>query len=282
MTIHPTLRCDCGGQFLRPAFAYSSAPVGETPFDLGAQTYRRNYDQCSVCQHWFGRHDLDLSRLYEHDYVSATYGGTDGLRRRFDKIMALPADCSDNAQRVARVCKFALANGIDPQTGPRLLDVGAGLGVFPATAKRAGWNVRALDLDRRMTAHIEEATGVPAETVDLFKLDLAVVGLFDAITLNKVLEHVEDPVAMLERSRELLGENGFVYVEVPDVAAAVDGSGREEFFIEHHHVFSPASVAMMAQRAGFSVRSVERLREPSSKFTVAAFLMRPTALSTPR
>ena len=94
----------------------------------------------------------------------------------------------------------------------------------------------------------------------------------DAITFNKVLEHVEDPVAMLAAARPLLAAGGFVYVEVPDAeGAAAHGPGREEFFIEHHHVFSAASTAMMAARAGLATLAVERLREPSGKFTLRAF-----------
>jgi hypothetical protein len=87
-----------------------------------------------------------------------------------------------------------------------------------------------------------------------------------------VLEHVEDPLALLIAARALLSPTGFVYVEVPDVAAAADGPGREEFFVEHHHVFSAASLAMMAARAGFVARTIESLREPSGKFTLRAFL----------
>ena len=98
------------------------------------------------------------------------------------------------------------------------------------------------------------------------------IGPVDAITFNKVLEHVEDPVTMLAAARPLLGAGGFVYVEVPDAeGAALHGPGREEFFIEHHHVFSAASTAMMAGRAGFATLAVERLREPSGKFTLRAF-----------
>ncbi len=53
-----------------------------------------------------------------------------------------------------------------------------------------------------------------------------------------------------------------------------DGPDREEFFIEHLHVFSMASLGLLAQRAGFAVDSAERLREPSGKYTLVAFLSR--------
>ena len=81
---------------------------------------------------------------------------------------------------------------------------------------------------------------------------------------------------MLARVHDNLTEQGLVYVEVPDgEAAAADGPGREEFFVEHLHVFSAASLPMAAARAGFAVRALERIREPSTKYTLVAFLEEP-------
>jgi hypothetical protein len=63
---------------------------------------------------------------------------------------------------------------------------------------------------------------------------------------------------------------------VPDgEAAAADGPGREEFFIEHWHAYSASSLALTAERAGFRLEELERLREPSTKFTLRAFLSLP-------
>jgi hypothetical protein len=78
---------------------------------------------------------------------------------------------------------------------------------------------------------------------------------------------------MLRRCHSLIAKAGFVYLELPDgEAAGREGPGREEFFIEHHHVFSAASVAMLSTRAGFDVLEMQTLREPSTKHTIRAFL----------
>src|SRR5262249_32775159 len=130
----------------------------------------------------------------------------------------------------------------------------------------------ALDPDPRAVAHARETVGVTAVCGDF----MTVQGLerFDLVTFNKVLEHVKDPVAMLAQALAYVQPAGFVYVEVPDgEAAAVEGAGREEFFIDHWHVFSAVSLAQLAVRAGFTVHSLERLREPSSKYTLRAFLV---------
>lgn len=278
MTIEPTLHCPCGEGSLSPAFRYDEAPSGETPFPLGDVPYRRRFDRCSVCDHWFGCHDLPIERLYDDAYVDATYGGIDGMVDRLERVLELPPARSDNAARVARVTAFVqeqrARTGCSDGSADRLraLDVGAGIGVFPAGLLGAGWDVVAVEPDPRTVHMLSTRLGIRAEARDLLELTHRDLGVFTAVTFNKVLEHVEDPVRLLAHAAEFLDRDGFCYVEVPDVAAATAGPGREEFFIEHHHVFSPTSLAMLGERAGFRVVRVERLVEPSGKFTLFAFM----------
>lgn len=264
----PTLGCPCAERHLVPAFAYTARPAGEIAFPL-AGAYQREYRRCALCEHWFSHHAMDISALYDGTYVDATYGA--GLRQTYDRIMALPAERSDNLGRVAAVRDFAERRFAGARPAPRLLDVGAGLGVFPARMKDAGWHCTALDPDPRAAAHARDTVGVAAVTGD-FRALAGQLGAFDVVSFNKVLEHVEDPVAMLATSRPLVADGGFVYVELPDVNAAIEGKGREEFFIEHHHVFSAASVSLLSTRAGFHLLALEALREPSGKYTLRAFL----------
>jgi SAM-dependent methyltransferase len=252
----------CGAGGLEEAFAYDAPPDGETRFDLGGQSYRRRYLRCPRCGHYVSDHELDLTALYEGDYMDATYAG-ERLRATYDRIMGLPPERSDNVARVARVTG-RLAPG-------SVLDVGSGLGVFPARMKEAGWRATALDPDTRAVDHARAHVGVDAVQADF--MTAPELGRHDLVTLNKVLEHVADPVAMLERAHAALANGGTVYVELPDgEGAAADGPGREEFFIEHLHVFSMASMCLLAARAGFAVQLAERLREPSDKYTLYAFL----------
>jgi SAM-dependent methyltransferase len=267
--IKPTLQCSCDGQHLKTTFRYTAAPAGETAFAVATGKYERAYSRCGVCGHWFSDNPMDISGLYGGAYVDNTYG--DRMRATFDRILALPPEKSDNNARAACVIDFARTQ-LPALAAPRLLDVGAGLSVFAHRMKAAGWRCTALDPDERAARHAREVVGVDAVAGDFMKLDTATLGPFDVITFNKVLEHVEDPVTMLARALPLLATGGFVYFEVPDgEAASGEGPGREEFFIEHHHVFSTASAALLAVRAGFTPLRTQSLREPSNKFTIRIF-----------
>jgi SAM-dependent methyltransferase len=257
----------CGGYRLEPWHRYTEPPEGETVFDLRGQSYVRDLLRCGGCGHFTSVTELDLSGLYEGDYMDATYAG-EKLRATYERIMALPPERSDNAQRVDRIVGRLGADG-------SVLDVGSGLGVFPARMAAVGWRATALDPDQRAIEHARDVIGVEGVQADFLGDPLDALGRYDLVTLNKVLEHVQDPVAMLARTADFLNESGVVYVELPDgEGASEEGPGREEFFIEHLHVFSAASLALMAGRAGFRVQFLDRLREPSSKYTLAAFLSR--------
>jgi SAM-dependent methyltransferase len=253
----------CRGTELEPVFRYDEPPAGETPF--GLDQYHREYHRCAACGHFLGVSSIDFDELYAGAYVDATYSA-DGLARTYEKIMSLPPERSDNVQRVGRIRDRLGDSGT-------VLDVGSGLGVFPARMREAGWTCTALDPDPRAVEHTREAAGVEAVCADF--MEVGSLGRFDLVTLNKVLEHVPEPAAMLARTREFLAPGGHVYVELPDGEAAAtdpDGQNREEFFIEHLHVFSMSSMSLLADRAGLVTEHAERLREPSGKYTLFAFL----------
>jgi 2-polyprenyl-3-methyl-5-hydroxy-6-metoxy-1,4-benzoquinol methylase len=218
---------------------------------------------------------MDMAEMYQGDYGRSTYGGKEEIQRAFYRIASLDPAKSDNNGRVKRIAEFASAHLTAPvaqKRAPTILDVGSGLGVFLHRMKEAGWECQALDTDPQFVDHARDVVGVKAMVADYLKTQS--LGLYDVVTFNKVLEHVANPSEMLARSTSHLREGGFVYVEVPDAeAAALAGPNREEFFIEHHHIFSLASFALLAARSNFVVQAIERLREPSGKYTLRAFLV---------
>jgi SAM-dependent methyltransferase len=264
--------CLCGKEEFKKTFTYKAPPAGEIRFQFsGSAEYFREVIQCETCGHYLSMHAMDASQLYSGDYIESTYGA-DGLKKNFERIQALPPEKSDNVARVRRVVEFMDKISATFKS-KRVLDVGSGLGVFLSRMKDAGWNGTGLDTDPRQIKHLQETVGVSGVCAE-FK-SAKELGRFELITFNKVLEHVLDPVSMLANAKEFLIPGGIVYIELPDgEMAALEGGHREEFFIDHPHIFSLASTAVLAARAGFAVKTLERLREPSTKYTIRAFLER--------
>ena len=102
-----------------------------------------------------------------------------------------------------------------PRAGQRLLDIGCGNGAFLAKAKAAGWSVTGIDLDpKAVTAAVTMDIDVKVGSVELFANESNV---FDAITLSHVIEHVHEPIRLLNDVFRLLRSGGIVYLETPNI-----------------------------------------------------------------
>lgn len=274
----PTVCPISGVPAAKRIFVYDAPPRGEIGFHRSTdESYYREIWKFDLSNHYVSSHRMTVATGYTQDYVDATYSDIAGMHRTFERIMALSPEKSDNAGRLKRIQTFS-QTFFGGDRKPTLLDIGSGLGVFPFGVKQLGWECTALDPDPRAVQHIKSVVGGAVVCGDFSQVEE--LGRFDVVTLNKVLEHTPDPVAMLARTKQFLTPGGFVYIELPDgEMAASHGAGREEFFIEHLHVFSFTSTVMLANRAGFHPVVVERLQEPSTKFTLRAFCI-PMALQT--
>lgn len=272
----PETPCLCGSIDFEVAFTYEEPPQVETRYDdLPLTDYHREIHRCRRCAHLVSVHDLDMGpEFYMGGYVNAKYGSREGVAERFEHVMGLPPNESDNEGRVRRIVDHTTALGLGSGRTPTVLDVGSGLCVFLARIRSEGWDGVAVDPDPRAATHAAEHVGVRAIQADFMEADD--LGRFDLVTFNKVLEHAANPVKMLAKARGHLQEGGRIYVEVPDgERAARTGPHREEFVLEHLHTFSPASLDIAVRRADLELERLERVRDPSGKFTLFAFMREP-------
>jgi 2-polyprenyl-3-methyl-5-hydroxy-6-metoxy-1,4-benzoquinol methylase len=252
----------------RRVFVYDRAPEGETEFEFSGEEYYREVWQFQPTGHYVSVHKMGDALDYTDDYVSSTYSDGEGIHRAFQRVQDLPTEKSDNFGRVTYLRDAVSQYGLSPEA-LSVLDVGSGTGVFPFSITKLGWRCLAIDPDLRAVEHMETRLGLDA-LCGQFDSGLE-IGQFDLLTLNKVLEHVVDPVGMLSLVHEYTRPAGLVYLEVPDgESAELAGQGREEFFIDHHHVFSARSIEYLATQVGLECLAIERLTEPSSKFTLRA------------
>lgn len=262
----------CGQVSFANVFTYDAPPEGEALFkSLDQSKYHREIVSCEGCGHMISTHKMDLEALYAGEYNDTNYNGLEGMRMSFRRITNLDSKLSDNMARCNRIQDYVSEYSKSYTSSELiLLDVGSGLGVFPWEMQKRGFNVTAVDPDKTAVEHMREHA-IDAVCGSFEKMEFG--KKFGLITFNKVLEHVKNPIAMLQRSRDFLHRNAFVYVELPDGECAMsEGPGREEFFIDHLHIFSFASIVLLANNAGFKTLAAERLREPSGKYSLRAFL----------
>ena len=249
-------------------FEYKKKPKNETSFNLNYKKYYRYYLECINCGHIFGQHKYNLENLYSNDYLKSTYVNINKLKEKYTSIMKLPKNLSDNKNRVSRINMFVKKIKI---INKNLLKNGAGIGLFGKSMCSKGWEVYAAETDKILVKYLDNL-GLNSILVKKSN-KININKNFDLIVFNKVLEHVEKPLLYLKSIKKFLRKNGLVYIEVPDVNAAILGKSREEFFIEHHHIFSNNSLNDMLTKAGFKILLTKSIIEPSGKFTLFSFCM---------
>jgi SAM-dependent methyltransferase len=251
--------CICGSKFLKVKFKYVKRPKKEKIFEISS-AYKRSFFQCMYCSHMLAQHFFTVDQMYAKQYFELVYGSEIGLAKKFHFITNLPLKKSDNKNRANRIEAFFNYKKLN------VLDIGSGSGVFLFEMKKKGWDVTGFERDSRYADFCKKNLNIKIHTKGLSSLN----SKFDLITLNKVLEHIERPLNLLSNIKKKLNKNGHVYIEVPDILASRKGKNRQEFGLEHYHVFSIQSLDNMINKSGLVTVEIKRLHDPSDKHTLYA------------
>lgn len=153
-----------------------------------------------------------------------------------------------------------LLDELEPFRGEsRLLDVGCSIGLFLKLAEERGWNGNGIEFSDKARAVAVERFGL--DVIDT-PLEQAAYddASFDVVTLNSVIEHVNQPRALLEEIRRILVPGGALYVITPNVdslACRILHERAATFDGRNHLVyFSPATLTALLAQTGFSVDHV--------------------------
>jgi 2-polyprenyl-3-methyl-5-hydroxy-6-metoxy-1,4-benzoquinol methylase len=249
----------------------TNAPKNEVKFNfLKNQEYNREIWKDLSTSHMFNVTSYKHKQFYEDDWVTSTYRNMTGVENTFNKIISYNFNNSDNKQRSDRVDNFCIDYGLNKSIC-KALDVGSGLAVFPYEMKKKGWDISVCEPDSRLIDFAKSKLGISGFKSDF--LDLEEDLLFNLLTFNKVLEHIENPESFLLKAKKLAANNCLFYIEVPDAETAeMFGYEREEFFIDHMHVFSILSISYLARYCKLKILKIERIKEPSGKFSIYVFL----------
>jgi SAM-dependent methyltransferase len=236
------------------------------------------YFECSHCEAMLFKGSWEYGDAYSDGFYYGVDGDTPAefLEKRFRQILSLPKAASDNESRIRRIGDFLKSRYFHKEGPARVLDVGAGMGVFLSRFVDSCWDGVAVEPDPNACQHLRKflpnilvyegiSSGVNYNTS------------FDLITLNRVLEHISDPVGVLASERDHLSDGGYIYLELPDTQSYYkDGLNNEAFGYGHLIVYSPIAIGILARRAGLDLVHMNRVVEPSGKFTIYGFLTKKT------
>ena len=185
--------------------------------------------------------DAELEEFYSRGLYQST-------QNRFNKIVAAVSHVFQRArlQRIARL-----------KTGHRLLDFGCGKGRFLAYAARRGWNVYGLEPAENGREIARHRLG---DRVVAGFNELPPDGPFDVITLWHVLEHISEPIVLLEEIHPHLGRDGVICIAVPNfdsLQARMGGRSWGHLDVPRHRIhYMPQTIRHALERSGYTTLRV--------------------------
>ncbi|MSR16378.1 MAG: class I SAM-dependent methyltransferase [Methylococcaceae bacterium] len=213
-----------------------------TDFDELSNVGRDGTLRTVICKNcslvWSDPFPIDTTEYYQKNY-RILYKGTYS-----PKIKHIYRAANVAVERYKRLSSHLVGK-------EKVLEIGSGGGEFSYLLTKKGFDVSAIEPNEGYGNYSKEKYGLNIQIGFAQNLEFA-VETFDFITMSHVLEHVDNPTTMLEKLRTWLKPNGILALEVPNVEAVCQ-SPKSTFHTAHLFNFNPETLALLAEKTGFSV-----------------------------
>jgi ubiquinone/menaquinone biosynthesis C-methylase UbiE len=139
--------------------------------------------------------------------------------------------------------------------GKNVLDVGCGTGEFLSQVQKRGAEVWGMDIDAKALTFAKERFHVANVHSNLdFESPQ-----FDIITCFETIEHVDDPLSLLQNIAGKLKGNGVLILSTPSRERMLANLNRWDFPYNHLTRWNKESLANVGSFAGLEIQSVQYL-----------------------
>lgn len=222
--------------------AASAEPCWACGAIAGGDAAYPGYSRCAACGLLFApsRDSEELRRLYNESYFSGyrADGGYDADQRQ---------RAHEAAVRLKIVGRLGAAG--------RVLEIGSAGGYFLAALQGAGYTAMGVEPAAEIAQSARERFGVDVFTGVLDEAPIDDESLDIACGWH-VLEHIRDPLTVVQRLARALRLGGHVLFEVPNIAsvkARREGAGWAPLEPTHHvSNFTPEALEALLARGGFT------------------------------
>lgn len=147
-------------------------------------------------------------------------------------------------------------------TSKRVLDFGCGDGGYLLRAKTVASKACGVEMEASVREALRE------EDLDVYER-IEDAGQVDVVTMFHVLEHLPNPVEMLQEIMEHIAPDGMLIVEVPNADDALLSLYRCEAFADftywkcHVYLYTMDTLRLLAKKAGFKITFMQQVQRYS-------------------
>lgn len=230
---------ECGLVWLDPM------PLEE---DIGKayQTYYTHQDTSHIPDTVLRR----FYRLIKEGYLANKYGYLNSKVATWQRLLSLlmyfdPSRCAN--------LDFSVMY-LPSQPNASLLEVGCGGGRMLKIMKDLGWNVEGVDFDPSAVENAK-SKGLCVNCGTLSSQGYP-DNNFDVITMSHLIEHIHEPLKLLDECYRILKPGGKLVIVTPNIKALGHTYFKESWLHldppRHLHIFTPNSLENLTKKAGFS------------------------------
>lgn len=162
-----------------------------------------------------------------------------------------------------------------PASARRILDIGSGPGYFLLNGKNRGWQVKGIEPSVKAATHSREVLGLDIDNCFFNESTAGNYGAFDVINMGEVLEHLPDPIGLLQLAHCKLAKGGVLCLVVPNdfnpfQIALQKSMGFDPWWVappHHLNYFTHETLKNLVEKVGFEVVHME------STFPIDIFLL---------
>jgi SAM-dependent methyltransferase len=211
----------------------------ESIIGLGNLDYHHLINMCNKCGFVFA------SPVLNEELINKFYESMSNYEHP-ESVGVRPEVEIRQIQRQFEIISSRFSNGFSGKA----LDIGCSTAVLLSRFQEAGWQVLGLDPSDKCI-QISKKLNVDVIkgffSVELLKKEAP----FNLVILSHVLEHLVDPNIVIEGIRELLSDDGLLYIEVPNLMKP--DNTKCYFGFEHVNFFTPVSLSNLILANGFAL-----------------------------
>lgn len=209
------------------------------------------YVKCANCGHNYTTKrftDTAIKEFYKNNkyYSKTTYANKESCYYRRDAVAKPKVEFTE---------RFAKKKGL-------WLDVGAGIGDLVSIASKHGWKATGIELSTSSIAFGKQIFNANLEQKSLEQYMEAypkITGKLKVVSMIGLLEHVTNPMALLNKAWKLLDKDGLIMVQVPSadsLTCMIQTLYPQNVFrhmnpVEHIMLFSRKSLITALEKIGF-------------------------------
>lgn len=190
---------------------------------------------CDDCEHFFAHNrPTNLEKILKDTRMHST-------------ITPDPKAFAEECRILKRIMSFA--------SGPRILEVGSGVGEFAGVALELNYDLECIEIRSYYAALLEQKLEIEVNRCDFF--NYRTDKHYDVLVMGDVIEHLIDPVNALQQVYKLLNEQGVLWLSTPNFRSAhtrLFGHSDPMWRVcEHLQFFSYNSLRKILHQTGFEI-----------------------------